>query len=219
MKSLVVIVALTFSCAWTQAQTNSQAAPPSTSGSMQQPGQEPPAPAGHPGQPVPQPGAAGGQQPAAGAPPPGSGNVASTLQVYAYPKGEQSPDKQVKDENECYQSAQAVSSGQGQPSAQQGQSPAQQGQSGKPGSGATVKGSAGGAATGAAIGAVAGDAGQGAAIGAIGGAAVGHRRKKKAQQEAAKEQKQQQQAQQAQATDNLKRAYTACMESRNYTVR
>jgi len=176
------------------------------------PAQQQPAPAGQPPASMPQQGAPAGEQGAAGAPPPGQSNVASTLHVYAYPKANQPPDKQLKDETECYQSAQSVAT-------DQGQQPAQQGQSGKPGSGATVKGSAGGAATGAAIGAVTGDAGTGAAAGAVGGAAVGHHRKKKAKAEAEKQQKEQQQALQTQATDNVKRAYTACMESRNYTVK
>lgn len=161
----------------------------------------------------------GDAQPAASAPAPGQNNVASTLNVYAYPKANQPPEKQANDETECFQSAQSVNQSaptQGQPSTQQGQT---SGQSSKAGSGETVKGSAGGAATGAAIGAIAGDAGQGAAIGAAGGAAVGHRRKKKKKEAAQKEQEQQQQQQQAQATDNVKRAYTACMEARNYVVK
>jgi hypothetical protein len=48
---------------------------------------------------------------------------------------------------------------------------------------------------------------------------AGRRQKKKAQKEAEQQQQQQQQGQQAQATDNLRRAYSACMEARNYTVK
>jgi hypothetical protein len=145
---------------------------------------------------------------------PGQSNVAATLHVYAYPNQHQTPSQQSKDETECYNSAQV----QAAPSenAQAGQ---QQGQSGKAGQGSTVKGAARGAAGGAAIGAIAGDAGTGAAAGAAGGAAVGHRKKKKAQAKAEEQQQQQVQAQQTQATDNVKRAYTACMEARNYTVK
>jgi hypothetical protein len=155
----------------------------------------------------------GGQPPTAGTTPPsGYSNVAATLHVYAYPKSSQPPDKQFHDETECYQSAQGANAGQDAP---QGQ-PAQQS---KAGQGSTVKGSAGGAAAGAAVGAIAGDAGQGAAIGAVGGAVVGRRAKKKAKQQAEKEQQQQEQTQQAQAVDNVKRAYAACMEARNYVVK
>jgi hypothetical protein len=161
------------------------------------------------------------QEPVAPAPPqapanPGQSNVAATLHVYAYPNQGQPQNQQLKDETECYNSAQVQAApSQNAQADQQGQ----QGQSGKPGQGSTVKGSAGGAAGGAAIGAVAGDAGQGAAIGAVTGAAVGHRKKKKAQKAAQQQQEQQQQAQQTQASDNLKRAYSACMEARNYTVK
>lgn len=157
----------------------------------------------------------GDAQSAAAAPAAAQSNVASTLQVYEYPKANQPPDKQANDETECFQSAQSVN----QSAPTQGEQGQPSGQSSKAGTGETVKGSAGGAATGAAIGAVAGDAGQGAAIGAAGGAAVGHRRKKKKKEAAQKEQEQQQQQQQAQATDNVKRAYTACMEARNYVVK
>jgi len=210
MKALFVALALTGSSLLAQTQSNQPVSQPGAQPAMQQPAQQQP----------PQQGAPEAQQPGAGAPPTGYSNVASTLQVYSYPKANQTQDQQFKDETACYQWAQgqsAPSPEQGQQAAQQGQD-AQQGQS-KPGAGATVKGSAGGAATGAAIGAVTGDAGTGAAAGAIGGAAIGHRKKKKAQKEAEKEQQQAQQAQQAQVTDNVKRAYSACMESRNYTVK
>ena len=177
-------------------------------GAGQQPVQQQSNPAAPSAPATPQSSAPSGQ-PNAGA---ATRNVAATLHVYAYPNSGQTPEKQSKDETECYQSAQNAAAG-------SGQEPAQPSQASNAGKGQTAKGSAGGAATGAAIGAVAGDAGQGAAIGAIGGAAVGHRRKKKAEQAAKGQEKQQQQAQEAQAADNMKRAYTACMESRNYTVK
>jgi hypothetical protein len=161
------------------------------------------------------------QEPAAPAPQqapanPGQSNVAATLHVYAYPNKNQTQDQQLKDETDCYHSAQVQAAP--NQNAQAGQE-GQQDQSGKAGKGATAKGTAGGAAGGAAIGAVAGNAGEGAAIGAATGAAVGHRKKKKAQEKAQEQQQQQQQSQQTQASDNLKRAYTACMEARNYTVK
>jgi Glycine-zipper domain len=224
MKSSFFIIALMGSWLLAQGQTNPPAPQPQTGGAMQQPGatqpqpaeqqspQQQSAPAGQPPATMPQQGAPTGQQPASGAQPPGDSNVASTLHVYAYPKANQPPDKQFKDETECYQSAQTAAPAEGQQAAQQGQSS-------NAGKGSTAKGTAGGAATGAAIGGVAGDAGKGAAIGAVGGAAVGHRKKKKAQGEAEKQKQQQEQAQQAQVTDNVKRAYTACMEARNYVVK
>src|SRR5215510_3444282 len=77
-----------------------------------------------------------------GAQPQAQSNVAATLQVFAYPKANQAPEKQAQDENECFQWAQGQ--GAGTPPAQSDK-----------------------------------------------------------------------QAQHAQATDNVKRAYSACMESRN----
>jgi hypothetical protein len=224
MKSSVLILALMGSCLLAQGQTSPQPSQ-QPAGSMQQPAaihpqqpsQQQTAPAGQPPASMPQQGAPAGQQPASGAQSPGQSNVASTLHVYAYPKNNQSPDQQFKDETACYQSAQGAVAP--TPESAQQQSAQQQGQAGSAGKGTTAKGAAGGAATGAAIGAVAGDAGEGAAIGAMGGTAVGHRKKKKAKQEAQKEEQQQQQAQQAQVTDNVKRAYAACMEARNYIVK
>ncbi len=136
-----------------------------------------------------------GNQPEAGTPSQESSNVASTLQVYAYPKANQTPGMQSQDESECYQWAQ----GQGAPPEQQG---AQQ-STNEAGMGTAAAGSSGSAA-------VAGNP-----EGATSSAAAGHHKKKKAQQESDKEQ----QTQQAPATDNVKRAYSACMESRNYTIK
>jgi hypothetical protein len=138
--------------------------------------------------------AQGDQQPEAGAPPRESSNVASTLKVYAHPKANQTPDMQYQDEAECYQWAQ----GQGAPPEQQ--QGAQQ-STNEAGTSITASGSSGSPA-------VAGDAGEGAASGST----VEHHKKKKARQE-------EQQALQAPATDNVKRAYSACMESRNYTIK
>jgi hypothetical protein len=71
-----------------------------------------------------------------------------------------------------------------------------------------VGGAARGAAVGAAGGAIGGDAGKGAAIGAVAGGAIGRHRSK-----------QQQQAAQAQGQNDWARAFSACMDSRGYSVR
>jgi hypothetical protein len=139
-----------------------------------------------------------GQQPGAGTPSQESSIVGFTLQVYAYPKANQTPDMQSQDESECYQWAQ----GQGAPPEQQQGAQQSTNEAGTSVTASTSSGSP----------AVAGDTGEGSAA----GSAVGHYKKKKAQPEAEKEQ---QQAQQAPATDNVKRAYSACMESRNYTIK
>src|SRR5215467_9562545 len=164
---------------------------------------------------------------------------AKSIGVFAYPKNNQNSDQQLKDENECYGSAQQQSGVDPQapppaaPSAQEQQAAQQQAaqQAGKDApKGGAVKGSAKGAAGGAAIGAIAGDAGTGAAIGATAGAVAGRRAQKKAakasQQQAAQQTAQAQQQQQTQATaqhqqqlDTFKRAFSACMDARGYSVK
>jgi hypothetical protein len=163
---------------------------------------------------------------------------AKSIGMYAYPKTNQSTEQQLKDENECYASAKqnsgidpqtpppAAPSAEQQKAAQQ--QAAQQADQSAPKGGA-VKGSAKGAAGGAAIGAIAGDAGTGAAVGATAGAVAGRRAQKKAkkaaQQQAAQQTAQSQQQAQTQATaqhqaglDSFKRAFSACMDARGYSV-
>jgi hypothetical protein len=169
----------------------------------------------------------------------GSSSPAKSIGMFVYPKNQQNADQQLKDENECYSSAKGQSNVDPQtpspttPSAQEQQAAQQQaaqqaGQSVP--KGGTVKGSARGAAGGAAIGAIAGDAGTGAAIGATAGAVRGRRQQKKAekaaQQEAAQQTAQAQQQSQAQANaehqqqlDSFKRAFSACMDARGYSVK
>ena len=85
--------------------------------------------------------------------------------------------------------------------------------------GSAVRGAAGGAAAGAAIGAIAGDAGQGAAIGAVVGGIRGRRSK------VANDQRQQEANNAAAAEaqkelmNNFKKAFSACMEGKGYTVK
>jgi hypothetical protein len=185
---------------------------------------------------------AGAQNPPPASPPavssPAASSPAKSVGMYAYPKNNQSSDQQLKDENDCYGSAKQNSGVDPQaaapaaPSAEQQQAAQQQAaqQAGKnAGKGGTVAGSAKGAAGGAAIGAIAGDAGTGAAVGATVGAVHGRRQKKKAkkaaEQQAAQQTAQAQQQQQSQATaqhqaglDSFKRAFSACMDARGYSV-
>ena len=85
--------------------------------------------------------------------------------------------------------------------------------------GTAVRSAARGAAAGAAIGAIAGDAGTGAAVGAAAGGMRGRRAK------VAGDQKEQQQNNQAAAAkekellDRFKKAFSACMEGKGYTVK
>jgi hypothetical protein len=88
--------------------------------------------------------------------------------------------------------------------------------------GGLLKGAAGGALVGTGIGAIAGDTGKGAAIGAVHGALIGGLKRHKDQSE--EEKKQQQWAQEQEDLLQQKRgvynrAFSACMEGRDYTVK
>jgi hypothetical protein len=85
--------------------------------------------------------------------------------------------------------------------------------------GGAVKGAAKGAAAGAAVGAVAGDTGEGAAIGATAGAVKGRRDQKKDTAAAQKESEQKAQAAGQAQTDQYKKAFSACMEGKGYSVK
>ncbi|MGB5461678.1 MAG: glycine zipper family protein, partial [Eudoraea sp.] len=84
--------------------------------------------------------------------------------------------------------------------------------------GAAVGGAARGALAGVAIGAIAGDAGKGAAIGAASGAIAGHRASRigRSRQQQANNQA----AGQAEADmmNSFKKAYSACLQGKGYTV-
>jgi Glycine-zipper domain len=172
-------------------------------------------------------------------PGPVASSPAKSIGMFAYPKNQQNADQQLKDETECYSSAKqqtgvdpqapppAAASAEEQKAAQEQAAKQAAGSTPK---GGAVKGSAKGAAGGAAIGAIAGDAGTGAAIGATAGAVRGRRQQKKAQKEAGQQaaqqtaQAQQQSQAQAQAehqgaSDTFKRAFSACMDARGYSVK
>lgn len=144
----------------------------------------------------------------------GSGRsaLASQLGVFVYPKSNQNPGQQAKDENECYQSAK-------QQSGIDPTAPPPPPQKAETAKGGGAKGAAGGAAGGAAIGAIAGDAGKGAAIGATAGAVRGRRQQKKADKQAEQQAQQKTQTQQQQTLEAFKKAFSACMEARQYSVK
>ena len=143
-----------------------------------------------------------------------TGSLNKALGLYVFPAKDQKPEQQATDEQACY--SWAVE--------QSGIDPltmtATQPDSVATGpDGSAVRGAARGAVAGVAIGAIAGDAGKGAAIGAAAGAMGGAagRRQKQAKQE-------QQATQAAAATDeakieSFKKAYSACLEGKGYTVK
>jgi Glycine-zipper domain len=169
----------------------------------------------------------------------GGSSPAKSIGLFAYPKNQQNADQQLKDETDCYSSAKQQTAVDPQapppaaPSAEEQKAAEEQAAKQAAGStpkGGAVKGSAKGAAGGAAIGAIAGDAGTGAAIGATAGAVRGRRQQKKAQKTAEQQAAQQtaQAQQQAQgnanaqyqgALDTFKRAFSACMDARGYSVK
>jgi hypothetical protein len=168
----------------------------------------------------------------------GASSPAKSVGLYAYPKNQQGADQQLKDENECFTSAKQQSgiNPQAPPPATKTDEEKKAEQqaaadNAKQAKGGRVKGAAKGAAGGAAVGAIADDeAGKGAAAGAAAGTVVGgakQRRANKASKEQAAQataQQQQQQEAQAKATyqqgiDAFKRAFSACMDSRGYSIK
>ncbi len=141
-----------------------------------------------------------------------SASPASKIGIFAYPQKNQTPQQQAQDESACYTSAQQQTGI--DPTAPPPISP----EANKKKAGG-AKGAAGGAAGGAAIGAIAGDAGTGAAIGATVGAVRGRRQQRKANQQAEQQAKQQAQGQQQQKLDTFRRAFSACMDSKGYSVK
>jgi len=160
------------------------------------------------------------------APPTGQKSLAATLNVYAFPGGGQTATQQAQDETECYNWAERETGSDpfqlDKIAAQQQQLAAQQQQQAQQATaGAGVKGAVGGAAGGAAIGAIAGNAGKGAAIGAgVGAVANMARGQSKAQQAQQAAQQNQAAAKMtaAQMTD-FKKAFSACLEAKKYTVK
>jgi hypothetical protein len=141
-------------------------------------------------------------------------SINKMLEIYVFPAQDQDEEQTIKDENDCYKWAvdQSGTDPLNLPDVQ-----VEQVETGPDGT--AVRGAARGAAAGAAIGAIAGDAGQGAAIGAVAGAVRGRRARRvgNAMEQEANEQA----AHQAQADmiNNFKKAYSACLEGKGYTVK
>jgi hypothetical protein len=137
--------------------------------------------------------------------------MASTVGLYVYPQKQQSATQQLTDEQQCYDSAKtqtgfdpnATTTGAKTPKSTSGNDHA----------------AAKGAMRGATIsGATGGDPGQGAARGAILGS-VRAKRKAKEQSEQADKTADAAKTQQQQKQDNFKRALSACLDARGYSVR
>jgi hypothetical protein len=158
----------------------------------------------------------------------GQQSLASTLGVYVFPSAGQDASQQSQDEAACYQWAVSNTGSDPFEVQKQQQADAQaalqaQQQASQAGKGSTGRGVVRGAAAGALIGEIADDdAGKGAAYGAAAGAIVGRRRgqqqHQQAQQQAAAQSQQAQSATQGQL-DNFKKAFSACLEAKNYVAK
>ena len=137
--------------------------------------------------------------------------IAYAQELFVFPNEGQSQDQQDKDEAQCRRAAteQTGFNPMATPTATTAAPETQ---------GGAIGGAARGALLGTAVGAVTGNVGRGAAAGAAGGGLLGGMRR------ADSDRQQQDWAQQVTANyqqnrDNWNRAFTACMESRGYTVR
>ncbi len=164
----------------------------------------------------------------AGAQAEGQKTLAATMNIYVFPTEGQDSGQQSKDEAECYgwavQNAGTDPFELSKQAEQQQQQAAEAKEQAKDvGKGAGAQGAVKGAAAGALIGEIANDdAGKGAAYGAAAGMIRGRRKGRSAQAQA--EQQVDQQAQQAQAAtkeqmDNFKKAFSVCLEAKNYMVK
>jgi YMGG-like Gly-zipper len=163
---------------------------------------------------------------------------AKSIGLFAYPKNQQSAEQQQKDEGECFASAKQQSGIDPQvppaPAKTEEQKKAEQkaaADNAKQVKGGRVRGAARGAAGGAAVGAIADDeAGKGAAAGATVGTMAGGAKQRQAnkasKQQAAQATAQKQQQEEAQAkanyqqgVDTFKRAFSACMDARGYSIK
>ena len=157
--------------------------------------------------------------------------------VYVFGKAGQSADQQLKDESECYGMAKQRSGidpkAPPPPTKSEAQKAAEQkaaADNADTPKGGRARGAARGAAGGAAVGAIAGDAGKGAAAGAVvgtmkGGAqqrqAAAATKQQAASQVAAEQKKEEERNKMAHAEglDSFQRAFGACMDARNYSVK
>ena len=160
-----------------------------------------------------------------------------SIGLFAFPKNNQTADQQLKDEADCYGMAKQRTGINAQAPPPQGLSDEekkavqQQAAANAPeAQGGRVLGAARGAAGGAAIGAIAGNAGKGAGAGAVAGtmrggmaqrAANAQSKQQAAAQAAAAQKKAEEQMllQHQEGVDTFQRAFIACMDARNYSVK
>ncbi|MBW2696863.1 MAG: hypothetical protein JRE70_10355 [Deltaproteobacteria bacterium] len=141
-----------------------------------------------------------------------SNTIQTELGVFVYPRGEQDSTAQAKDTVECYESAKQRTGIDPKAPPPAVEEPEQQ-------KGGAVKGAARGAARGAAIGAVADDTSKGASVGATGGAMRGRQQQKQANAQAQQQAEQQATAAAGEQKATFNKAFSACMDARDYSVK
>lgn len=177
-----------------------------------------------------------GQTPAA-APTAPAWSPSRDIGVFVFGRNGQTADQQLKDESECYGAARQQSGIDPKAPPPATKTAEQKAAEQKAAAenvdkvqGGRVAGAARGAAGGAAIGAIAGDAGKGAGAGAVAGTMRGGAQQRQAnaanqKQAAAKVAAEQQKEEErgklahAEGLDMFQRAFGACMDARNYSVK
>ena len=155
-------------------------------------------------------------------------SLSSTMEVYVFPKEGQDTSQQSKDEAECYEWA-VGNAGvdpfdlSKQKQTDQQQAAAEQQAAKQTGQGSGAQGALRGAAAGALIGEIANDdasegAAWGAAAGAIRGRRMGREAQAQAQQQAAAQAEQRERATEEQM-ENFKKAFSVCLEAKDYMVK
>ena len=140
-------------------------------------------------------------------------SLSSSLGLHAFPAKDQTPQQRQTDEAACYSWAKQDS---GFDPIVAGSNAVASAYSAPP-TGLGIRGAAAGAAGGAAIGAIAGDVGKGAAIGATAGVIRGRVVQRRAQAQVKQQAQAKSQTQKA-GLENFKRAFSACMEGKGYSV-
>ncbi len=155
-------------------------------------------------------------------------SLASTMEVYVFPKAGQDSSRQSQDEAACYEWAVGEVGtdpfeAQKQEQAAAEQAAAQTASAQQSTQGAGARGAVRGAAVGAVVGEIADDdAGKGAAWGAaIGGISSRRSARNQAHQASTQAQSQYQSTAQASASDieNFKKAFSVCLEAKEYMVK
>jgi hypothetical protein len=157
----------------------------------------------------------------AAAPPSAQPSPSAALGLYVFPAKGQTADQQKQDEQGCYAWAQEQSGIDPAGVKVNADSARKAGgaQADSATAGAGARGAARGAAGGAIVGGIVGDAGEGAAVGAVAGVARGRKAKKQAKKQAEEQAVQQANAQAAGSIDSFKKAYSACIEGKGYTIK